>query len=420
MLEHAIIGTVLTWPEELHVLTDELLPAHFANDKARAVFSAMIEHSTTDAVILAERAGVKVSELSDWQDHAEVSAFLPRRVLELKENHRARQLVNMANEIRAHAREMKPADLIEMAERKLAEIHQEDRIDDATMKELVKHSMVCYEARYNSRGELQGLPTGIPDLDEETTGGRPGELWIVAGRPSMGKTALALNICEAVTLAGHQAMMFSMEMPKQTVLDRIFASQGRISLGRIRSGRFHDGDWSRISSSAARIAALSLTIDDRPGVGMGYIKRRARKAKRKGLDVVVVDYLQIMDLPRANQTAEALGEITKGLKILARELNVWVILLSQNNRESEKRDRPSMSDLKGSGSIEQDADTIIFPYRESATCNRCLAKEKGHYEAHERAAEIIIGKQRNGPRNVQIPVVWFGEFQRFEPMGGGD
>jgi replicative DNA helicase len=256
---------------------------------------------------------------------------------------------------------------------------------------------------------ITGVSTGFADLDDMTAGLQPSDLIIVAGRPSMGKTTLAMNFAENAAIR-HQVpvAIFSMEMPGEQLALRMMSSLGHIDQHKIRTGKLEDDDWPRLTSAVSLLDAAPLFIDDTPALSPTEMRARARRLKREhNIGMIVVDYLQLMQVPgtRENRTTE-ISEISRNLKALAKELNVPVVALSQLNRGLEQRTdkRPVMSDLRESGAIEQDADLILFIYRD----------EVYHEDSpHKGIAEIIIGKQRNGPIGTRH-LTFRGQFTRFE------
>jgi replicative DNA helicase len=235
----------------------------------------------------------------------------------------------------------------------------------------------------------------------------------------MGKSAMASNICESVCNAGYSAVLFSLEMGKGQLMERFFASSGNLNFGRIRSGRFDQSDWHKLHIGANRVHDFSLSIDDTSGITLQDIRYKTRLIKRKhGLDIVIIDYLQLMGVQEKESRVLEIGKASRGLKQLARELDVPIVLLSQLNRSVDGRPnkRPTMSDLRDSGEIEQDADVILFPFRPAAYCEKCREKKDDHEhntEEHQTVAEFIIEKQRNGERNITVPMVWLGKYQKF-------
>ncbi len=274
------------------------------------------------------------------------------------------------------------------------------------------------EELYSNGGTPSGLLSGFPDLDEMTCGFQGGDLIIIAGRPSMGKTALALNIAENAALTGKEVLFFSLEMSKELLLNRLLASMAKVDANRFRSGQFKEPDWSKLTIAAGHINCLSLTIDDRSDITALDVRSTARQAKRKGtLDLIVIDYLQLIRPTKREQIREReVAEISRSLKALAKEMNIPIIVLAQLNRDIEANGtprRPKPSDLRESGSLEQDADLILFPWREAVYCEDCKKKGRDCGKGHYRMAEIIIGKQRNGPTGT-VKANWLGEFNRFE------
>lgn len=264
-------------------------------------------------------------------------------------------------------------------------------------------------------GELPGLSTGFRDLDEKTTGLHPGDFIVIAGRPAMGKTGLALNIAEHCALNGGVAAVFSMEMTKKEIARRNLASIGGIELMRLRTGKLADEDWDKLTIATGKLVQARLIVDETGGLTLGQLRARARRIKRneKRLDLVVIDYIQLMEAVHGggeNRNAE-ITAISRGIKAMAKELRCPVIGLSQLSRKVEERTnkRPIMSDLRESGAIEQDADLILMMYRDEYynpdTVNRGLA-------------EVIIGKQRSGPTG-EVLLAFHGETCRFRNLAHG-
>ncbi len=262
---------------------------------------------------------------------------------------------------------------------------------------------------YESDDPITGVATGFSDLDERLSGLQPSDLIIVAGRPSMGKTSFAMNIVEQAAIRGRQSVaVFSMEMPAEQLTMRMLSSLGRVDQHRVRTGKLEDDDWPRLTSAMTMLNETEIHIDDSSALNPGEIRARCRRLKREhGLGLVVIDYLQLMQVPgtRENRATE-ISEISRSMKSLAKELKVPVVALSQLNRSLEQRTnkRPVMSDLRESGAIEQDADVILFIYRDEVYNDD--SKDKGK-------AEIIIAKQRNGPIG-HIDLTFRNQFTRFE------
>ena len=288
--------------------------------------------------------------------------------------------------------------------------------EPADVKDVLRDTIHIIETRSETSGKLQGMPYGIDHLDNVTDGAHRGELIVVAGRPSMGKTSFGLNVMESICSSGLHALLFTLEMSRQNIMDKILSSRANIKYHNIRKGLLERNGWEKLAQGAGKICDWHLHIDDTPGITFREIRSKTRRLKKKGLDLMIVDYLQLMSLPTKESRTQALGEVSRGLKQLARELDISVIAVSQLNRavDSRPEKKPMMSDLRDSGEIEQDADVILFPFREAAYCQKCKDRESDHdYGTHQSKAEIIIEKQRNGERNISVQVTWLGEYQKF-------
>jgi replicative DNA helicase len=307
----------------------------------------------------------------------------------------------------------KSAELLDEAERKVFEIAEQGARGGGgfhSIKSLLTKAVDRIETLFEQDDPITGLSTGFTDLDRMTSGMQPADLVIVAGRPSMGKTALAMNIVENVAInSGKPVAVFSMEMPGESLAMRMMSSLGRIDQHRVRTGSLEDDEWPRLTSAVSILAEAQMYIDDTPAMNPTEVRARARRLMREQgeLGLIMIDYLQLMQAPGAaeNRTNE-ISAISRSLKALAKELNVPVIALSQLNRSLEQRTnkRPIMSDLRESGAIEQDADLVIFIYRDEVYNED--SPDKG-------VAEIIIGKQRNGPIGT-IRLTFLGQYTKFE------
>lgn len=278
-------------------------------------------------------------------------------------------------------------------------------------KEIARNTIKLIEARYERKeGMVIGIPTRFSHLDNLTGGLIAGDLWIVAARPGMGKSAFAVDIAYHAALKDHKAAIFSLEMPSDALMTRILASMTRIDSRHLSRGYIFDDQWPKLTAATDRIAAAPLHIDDKPAITPTEILAKCRKMKANGgVDLVVVDYLQLMKLPGKRSSREQeVSEISRSMKLLAREIGVPVIALSQLNRNLEQRPdkRPNLGDLRESGAIEQDADIVTFIYRDELYNED--SPEKG-------VAEIIIGKHRNGPTGT-VKLTFLEKFTRFENL----
>ena len=292
---------------------------------------------------------------------------------------------------------------------KIAEQETRGRRNYQPIRSLLSAALDRVDELYRSNTSITGIATGFDDIDDMTAGLQRSDLIIIAGRPSMGKTAFSINIAENAAIKGKKSVaIFSMEMPGEQLAMRMLGSLSRIDQQKIRTGRIAEDDWPRLTSTLTMMQDAKMFIDDTPALTPAEVRSRCRRIKREHeLDLVIVDYLQLMQMPDSNENrATELSAISRGLKALAKELNVPVIALSQLNRSLEQRDnkRPRMSDLRESGAIEQDADVIMFIYRDEVYNEDSQDKGK---------AEIIIAKQRNGPIG-ECFLAFRGQYTRFE------
>jgi replicative DNA helicase len=311
----------------------------------------------------------------------------------------------------------KSDELIDEAERRIMQIGEDGPKDGAPkdINPLLQAALGRIEELFQSGGAITGISTGFIELDNMTSGLQDSDLVIVAGRPSMGKTAFAMNLVEhAVLNQNKPILVFSMEMPADSLIIRMLSSIGRIDQTRLRNGKLEQEDWPKLSAAVTKLKDVPLYIDDTPALTPTEIRSRARRVAREhgGLGMIMVDYLQLMQVAGSSdgRTAE-ISEISRSLKAIAKEFKVPMVALSQLNRSLEQRPnkRPVNSDLRESGAIEQDADVIMFIYRD----------EVYHEESEEKGiAEIIIGKQRNGPIGI-CRLAFIGQYTRFENLARG-
>jgi len=341
----------------------------------------------------------------------------------VKERSILRQLLEVSGKISDSAFNplgRKSSEILDEAERnvfQIAESRTKEGSGPKMINPILTTALTRIEELFESGDHTTGLTTGFKDLDEQTSGMQPSDLIIVAGRPSMGKTTFAMNIVEnALISTGTPILVFSMEMPGDALAMRMLSSLGRIDQTKVRSGNLEEDDWPRLTSAVSLLKDKPLYIDDTPGLSPTDMRSRARRVARENdgqLGLIMVDYLQLMRVPGNSEgrTAE-ISEISRSLKGLAKELNCPVVALSQLNRSLEQRPnkRPVNSDLRESGAIEQDADVIMFVYRDEVYNED--TPDKG-------IAEIIIGKQRNGPIGT-TRLAFIGKYTKFEDLAHGD
>jgi replicative DNA helicase len=428
--EQSIIGGLLLENQVWDVVSTKLCEADFYRTEHRILFRAILglagKNQPFDVVTLLDtlksreeldNAGGEayLFELANnTPSVANVSAYADI----VREKSVQRQLISVASSIADSAYNPDGRDvpeLLDFAERKVFAIAEQTASEGGpeVIKSILVRAVEKIDTLYHSADSITGLATGLTDLDTLTSGLQSADLVIVAGRPSMGKTTLVMNIAEHVAIkASKPVLVFSMEMPADSLAMRMMSSLGRIDQHRIRTGKLEDDDWPRVTSAVHMLSEAPLFIDDSPALSPAELRARARRLMKEHgqLGLIVVDYLQLMKAPgfkADNRTAE-ISEISRSLKSLAKELNVPVIALSQLNRSLEQRHdkRPVMSDLRESGAIEQDADLICFIYRDEVYNED--SPDKG-------CAEIIIAKQRNGPIG-RVRVAFLGKYTRFEDL----
>lgn len=427
--EQAVLGGLMLAPRAWDKIADRIREDDFYRKDNRLVFRAIAElagrNQPFDAVTLGEWFDTHeladeiggVATLINLANNTPSAANITAYADIVRDRAILRQLIDAGTEIagngfRTEGRSTR--EIVEDAEQRvfrIAEAGSRGRAGFVDMRKAAREAMRVLHERYQHRGELIGLTTGFTDLDEKTAGLQKSDLIILAGRPSMGKTALAVNIAESVVLRAKKTVaIFSMEMSSSQLMFRLVSSLGRINQQKLRSGDLAEEDWPRVTSAITMLTESKLYIDDTPALSPVELRSRARRLHRDskdGLGLIVIDYLQLMQVPGSKENrATEVSEISRGLKALAKELDVPVMCLSQLNRALEQRTdkRPMMSDLRESGAIEQDADLIMFIYRDEYY-NKDSA-DKG-------LAEVIIGKQRNGPTGA-IKLAFHGQYTRFE------
>jgi replicative DNA helicase len=430
--EKSVLGAVLLDERHLYALLVEehLRPEHFYRDQHAAVFGAMIELHETDRKIdhltIAEtlRQHGKLEEVGGPEAIDELAGWVPAaghareygRIV--RDNAQLRALLTTSYEIQASvvAREAPARDLLERAERSVLEVAHDDRQQKfRPIAEVLDQETEKLHRLSVAKTPLTGTTSGFKDLDELTGGFQPGNLIIIAARPSMGKSALVTNIAENAVLEGHAVALFSLEMSESELAQRFVASQARIRGEELRKGRVAENRWPKILSACQRLSEAPLWIDDSSDTGVLEVRAKARRLHHQvegGLGLIIVDYLQLMRHEgRVESRVEQVGQISRGLKGLARELDVPVIALSQLSRAVEQRGgekKPILSDLRESGNLEQDADLVMFIYREEYY-------DKDSERPGE--ADIIIAKHRNGPIG-DVVLTFQKEYPKFMNYAG--
>ncbi len=437
--EQSVLGALLlnndSWDDVADMLTDH----DFYHKRHRIIFrgiSALFEKSQPVDVVTLTEWHQRQDELNEVGDFAYIgmlardtpsAANITAYAKIVREHSILRQLIATATKIGDGAFNSdgrSSTDILDMAEQQILAIAEKGakqgrpfkQIKD-TLPKLTEHLDILRE----QKGTLTGLATGFMDFDQKTLGLQRGDLIIVAGRPSMGKTAFAMNIVEHAACTPNDnnkksVAVFSMEMPADALVLRIISSQGEINHSHLRSGNLDGDKWTQFTAITGQLNQALIFVDDTPALTVTELRARARRLKRQhGLDLIVIDYIQLMqangDVSNSENRATQLSEISRGLKALARELDIPVLALSQLNRSLEQRPnkRPIMSDLRESGAIEQDADVITFIYRDEVY---------NDHPDNKGTAEIIISKQRNGPIGT-IKLTFEAQYTRFKNFAHG-
>jgi replicative DNA helicase len=426
--EVSVLGGVLLDNEALNRVLEVMKEGDFYRESHRKIFSAILDlyekSEPVDLITLTEALKKRdaleavggVEYLNSLVNSVPTAANISYYAKIVKEKAILRKLINRSTDIisQVYGVSGDVDDFLDQAERSIFEI-SEDRVRPSfySLKDIIKSSFKTIERLYEKRQLITGVPTGFTKLDELTSGLQPSDLIIVAGRPSMGKTALALDIAaHAAVEGGIPSAIFSLEMAKEQLALRMLCSEAKVDAHRLRGGFLSESDWPKLTRAAGSLSEAPIFIDDTPGLSALEMRAKSRRMKAEhNLGLVVVDYLQLMrGRADSDNREQEISDISRSLKALAKELNVPVMALSQLNRRVEERGdrRPQLSDLRESGAIEQDADVIIFLYRDEVY-------NKSEDNPNKGKAEIIIGKQRNGPTD-KFELTFLDKFTCFENL----
>ncbi len=428
--ERSVVGAMLLDNEAIMAASEMLTGEDFYQKQMGTVYDTMVElyneGKPVEPVILHTRVKEKnvpeefcsTAQILRWMNETQTSTSIKYYAQIVKEKSVARRLIRMSEDVanKGYAGTERLEDLLEETEKRVFDLAQKGREDEITpIRQVVINAMKKIDAASKTRGRVTGLETGFMDLDYKTSGLQPSDLVLIAARPSMGKTAFVLNMAQHMAFKKNQAVaIFSLEMSKEQLVNRLLSLESHVDAQKIRTGRLNDEEWMNLVEGSANIANSKLIIDDTPGITLPMLRSRCRKLKLEyDIQVVIIDYLQLMNGTSNYNNAsrqQEISDISRGLKALAREMNVPVVALSQLSRAVEQRPdhRPMLSDLRESGAIEQDADVVMFLYREGYY-NHDLS------EAEQRVAEIIIAKQRNGPIGT-VNLLWIPELTKFSDM----
>ena len=421
--EQAVLGSMLTDKDAVNAAIETLKDDAFYREDNRAIYQAIVnlysKSEPIDIITLKdelesmdkfEQVG-GFEYLASLPDKVPTTANVQKYIKIVEEKSILRNLIKTANEIIELGYD--PAedveDIMDGAEKKIFDIMQSKNQKGYTpIKDVLVESFTKLEELYNRKQHITGVPTGFSELDYKTAGLHGSELILVAARPAMGKTAFALNLATNAALRGNAPVaIFSLEMSKDQLVNRILCSEAMVDSNKVRTGKLGEDDWVKLAGAIGPLSEAEMYIDDTPGISVMEIRTKCRKLKmEKNIGLVVIDYLQLVQGNKRTASREQeISEISRSLKILAKEINVPVIALSQLSRAVEQRPdhRPMLSDLRESGAIEQDADIVMFLYRDDYYNKESEKKD---------IAEVIIAKQRGGQTGT-VELLWMGQYTKF-------
>ena len=422
--EQAVIGSMLTDKEAVSAAIEVLKPEDFYREDNRTIFEAILNlygrSEPIDIITLkSELSSMGKFEavggleyIAELPDKVPTTANVEQYIKIVEEKSVLRNLIKTANEIitLGYDQTQEVDGIIDGAEKKIFEVMQKKNQKGYTpIKDILVETFTELEQLYNQKQRITGIPTGFSDLDFRTSGLHNSDLILVAARPAMGKSAFALNIAtNAAVRAKVPVAIFSLEMSKEQMTSRILCSEAMVDSNKVRTGKIDDEEWSKLAAASGELSEANIYIDDTPGISIMEIRAKCRKMKiEKTIGLVVIDYLQLVQGSgkRGGSREQEIAEISRSLKILAKEINVPVIALSQLSRAPEQRPdhRPMLSDLRESGSIEQDADIVMFLYRDDYY-NEDSEKKN--------IAEVILAKHRAGSTGT-VELLWLGNYTKF-------
>ena len=424
--EQSVIGSMIMDRDAIMTASEVITSEDFYQSQYGVLFDAMLElyneGKPVDLVTLQERLREKdvppeISSLEfvrDLLDAVPTSANVRHYATIVQEKSMLRKLIKVNEDIAntCYLAREKTEDILEETEKKIFDLLQYRSTGDfVPIKQVVLNALDKIEKASKNKGTVTGIPTGFIDLDYKTSGFQPSDLILIAARPSMGKTAFVLNVAQHKAFKeGKTVAIFSLEMSKEQLVNRLFSLESKVDSQALRTGNLTDEDWAKLIEGAAVVGKSNLIIDDTPGISIAELRSKCRKFKLEhDLGIIIIDYLQLMSGGKHSESRQQeISEISRSLKAVARELNVPVVALSQLSRAVEQRPdhRPMLSDLRESGAIEQDADVVMFLYRDDYY-NKDTDKKN--------IAEVIIAKQRNGPIGT-VELVWLPNYTKFANM----
>ena len=424
--EQSVIGSMIMDRDAIMTASEVITSEDFYQSQYGVLFDAMLElyneGKPVDLVTLQERLREKdvppeISSLEfvrDLLDAVPTSANVRHYATIVQEKSMLRKLIKVNEDIAntCYLAREKTEDILEETEKKIFDLLQYRSTGDfVPIKQVVLNALDKIEKASKNKGTVTGIPTGFIDLDYKTSGFQPSDLILIAARPSMGKTAFVLNVAQHMAFKeGKTVAIFSLEMSKEQLVNRLFSLESKVDSQALRTGNLTDEDWAKLIEGAAVVGKSNLIIDDTPGISIAELRSKCRKFKLEhDLGIIIIDYLQLMSGGKHSESRQQeISEISRSLKAVARELNVPVVALSQLSRAVEQRPdhRPMLSDLRESGAIEQDADVVMFLYRDDYY-NKDTDKKN--------IAEVIIAKQRNGPIGT-VELVWLPNYTKVANM----
>ncbi|MGL5695127.1 MAG: replicative DNA helicase [Peptostreptococcaceae bacterium] len=421
--EQSILGSILLDKDAIITVSETIRPSDFYKEAHKIIYECMLRLSNKnepiDLITLTEELRKEghldnvggISYITSLSTIVPTTSNVKYYADIVKEKSVLRQLIKASNDIinLGYENSVKVEEVLERAEKRIFDISQEKASDDfKSINEVLVDAYDMIEKLYTNKSDVTGITTGFKDLNKKINGLQRTDLILIAARPAMGKTAFSLNLVQNAALKGDASVaVFSLEMSKDQLVQRMLASQSHVELKKIKTGTLDENDWPRIIDAMAVLSNLNIHIDDTPGIKISELRSKCRKLKiEKGLDLILIDYLQLMEGEGNNESRQQeIAKISRSLKIIAKELNCPVVALSQLSRAPEQRadHRPMLSDLRESGSIEQDADIVMFLYRDEYYHPDSESKNIG---------EVLIAKNRHGETG-SVELVWLGEVQKF-------
>jgi len=421
--EQSILGSILLDKEAIITVTETIKPEDFYKEAHKIIYECMMKlnnkNEPIDLITLTEELKKQghlediggISYITSLSTIVPTTSNVKYYADIVKEKSVLRKLIKVSNDILnlGYDSSIKVEDILEKAEKQIFDISQEKSSEDfQAINSVLMDTYDMIEKLYTNKEDITGITTGFEDLNKKTNGLQRTDLILIAARPAMGKTAFSLNLVQNAALKGDASVaVFSLEMSKEQLVQRMLSAQSHVELKKIKTGNLDENDWPRIIDAMSVLSNANIYIDDTPGIKIGELRSKCRKLKiEKGLDLILIDYLQLMEGDGGNESRQQeISKISRSLKIIAKELNCPVVALSQLSRAPEQRSdhRPMLADLRESGAIEQDADIVMFLYRD----------EYYHPDSERKnIGEIIIAKNRHGETG-SAELVWLGEIQKF-------